>query len=199
VSESRSQVKPFDIPKSMVWEAYQRVKANKGRLVSTGSVDRAVRAGLEEQPVQTMESPLVGGLLPAAGQAVSIPAGGKESGSSGCPLWTDRIAQTVAAMSGAGWSRSSTLTPMATARDVCVGRGGSMPGAVLEERLGVDLDIGVLRQRGPLAHAQGGRHTDQKWILLYVKRWLPLPAAAGRHPGRPGSGTHRVPRSLRVG
>jgi len=30
VSESKSQAKPFDIPKSMVWEAYQRVKANKG-------------------------------------------------------------------------------------------------------------------------------------------------------------------------
>ncbi len=30
VSESRSQVKPFDIPKQMVWEAYLRVKANKG-------------------------------------------------------------------------------------------------------------------------------------------------------------------------
>jgi RNA-directed DNA polymerase len=30
VSESKSQVKPFDIPKQMVWEAYLRVKANKG-------------------------------------------------------------------------------------------------------------------------------------------------------------------------
>ena len=30
MSESRSQVKPFDIPKQMVWEAYLRVKANKG-------------------------------------------------------------------------------------------------------------------------------------------------------------------------
>jgi RNA-directed DNA polymerase len=25
-----SQAKPFDIPKSMVWEAYQKVAANKG-------------------------------------------------------------------------------------------------------------------------------------------------------------------------
>ena len=30
MSESRLQVKPFDIPKQMVWEAYLRVKANKG-------------------------------------------------------------------------------------------------------------------------------------------------------------------------
>src|SRR6266480_4307016 len=30
VSGSRSQGKPFEIPKQMVWEAYQRVKANNG-------------------------------------------------------------------------------------------------------------------------------------------------------------------------
>jgi len=30
VSESKSQVKPFEISKRMVWEAYLRVKANKG-------------------------------------------------------------------------------------------------------------------------------------------------------------------------
>jgi hypothetical protein len=30
VSESKSQVKPFVIDKWLVWEAYQRVKANKG-------------------------------------------------------------------------------------------------------------------------------------------------------------------------
>ena len=30
MSESKSQVKPFEISKWMVWEAYQRVKANKG-------------------------------------------------------------------------------------------------------------------------------------------------------------------------
>jgi retron-type reverse transcriptase len=30
VSESKSQVKPFEISKRVVWEAYLRVKANKG-------------------------------------------------------------------------------------------------------------------------------------------------------------------------
>ena len=30
VSESKSQVKPFDLSKAVVWEAYRRVKANKG-------------------------------------------------------------------------------------------------------------------------------------------------------------------------
>ena len=30
MSEQRSLDKPFDIPKWVVWEAYQRVRANKG-------------------------------------------------------------------------------------------------------------------------------------------------------------------------
>jgi retron-type reverse transcriptase len=30
VNESKSQVKPFEISKQMVWEAYLRVSANKG-------------------------------------------------------------------------------------------------------------------------------------------------------------------------
>ena len=30
MSESKSQVKPFEISKRVVWEAYLRVKANKG-------------------------------------------------------------------------------------------------------------------------------------------------------------------------
>jgi RNA-directed DNA polymerase len=30
VDKSDPQDKPFDIPKQLVWEAYQRVKANKG-------------------------------------------------------------------------------------------------------------------------------------------------------------------------
>ena len=46
MNESRSQVKPFDIPKQMVWEAYQRVKANKGA------------AGVDGQSVEQFEQDL---------------------------------------------------------------------------------------------------------------------------------------------
>jgi len=50
VSESKSQVKPFEIPKQMVWEAYQRVKANKGA------------AGVDGQTVEQFEQDLKGNL-----------------------------------------------------------------------------------------------------------------------------------------
>ena len=46
MSGSRSQGKPFEIPKQMVWEAYQRVKANKGA------------AGVDGQSVEQFEQDL---------------------------------------------------------------------------------------------------------------------------------------------
>ena len=43
MSESKSQDKPFDISKWVVWEAYQRVKANKGA------------AGVDDLPIAEFE------------------------------------------------------------------------------------------------------------------------------------------------
>ena len=44
MSKSGQQDKPFTIPKQLVWEAYRRVKANKG----AAGVDRVSMEGFEE-------------------------------------------------------------------------------------------------------------------------------------------------------
>jgi RNA-directed DNA polymerase len=51
VDELKSPGKPFDIPKRAVWEAYQKVKANKGAPgVDEVSIE-GVREGSERQSV----------------------------------------------------------------------------------------------------------------------------------------------------
>jgi RNA-directed DNA polymerase len=92
---SEPKPKPFEISKWAVWEAYRRVKANKGG------------AGVDEQSIAEFEQDLHGNLyklwnrlssgsyFPPPVRAVEIP---KRDGSSrvlGVPTVADRIAQTV--------------------------------------------------------------------------------------------------------
>ena len=92
---SEPKPKPFEISKWAVWEAYRRVKANKGA------------AGVDEQSIEEFEQDLHGNLyklwnrlssgsyFPPPVRAVAIP---KRDGSSrilGVPTVADRIAQTV--------------------------------------------------------------------------------------------------------
>jgi retron-type reverse transcriptase len=98
VNESRLRVKTFDISKGMVWEAYRRVKANKGA------------AGVDGQSVEQFEQDLKGNLyklwnrlssgsyFPPPVKAVEIPKASGGVRILGVPTVADRIAQTVVAM-----------------------------------------------------------------------------------------------------
>jgi RNA-directed DNA polymerase len=97
VSEPKSQDKPFEISKWKVWEAFERVKANKGA------------AGVDEQSITEFEADRdrnlykiwnrmsSGSYFPPPVKAVEISkAGGKGVRVLGVPTVADRIAQTVA-------------------------------------------------------------------------------------------------------
>jgi RNA-directed DNA polymerase len=96
VSEPKPDGKSFVISKRLVWEAWRRVKANKGA------------AGVDEESIEEFERDLQGNLyklwnrmssgsyMPPPVRAVEIP---KKSGGSrmlGVPTVADRVAQTVA-------------------------------------------------------------------------------------------------------
>src|SRR5205085_1672405 len=90
--------KPFQIPKQLVWEAYRRVKANKGA------------AGVDEQSLGEFESGLRNNLykiwnrmssgtyFPPPVMAVEIPKASGGTRILGIPTVADRVAQTVAAL-----------------------------------------------------------------------------------------------------
>ena len=83
--ELMSEAKPFLISKREVWEAYQRVKANKGAAgVDEQSIADFERE-LKENLYRTLESDVVGQLFPAAGADGEDPEGrwrGKNAGDS---------------------------------------------------------------------------------------------------------------------
>ena len=96
MSEPKPDDKPFAISKRLVWEAWRRVKANKGA------------AGVDEESIQAFEANLKanlykvwnrmssGSYIPPPVRAVEIP---KKSGGLrvlGVPTVADRVAQTVA-------------------------------------------------------------------------------------------------------
>src|SRR3954452_13761430 len=99
VTDRKRQDKPFQIDKMVVWEAFGRVKANKGG------------AGVDEQSIAEFEQDLQdnlyrvwnrlssGSYFPPPVKAVEIPkAGGKGLRVLGVPTVADRIAQTVVRM-----------------------------------------------------------------------------------------------------
>jgi len=180
VNESKSQVKPFDIPKGMVWEAYLRVKANKGAPgVDRQSIEQFER-DLQNNLFKLWNRMSSGSYFPPPVKAVPIPkAGGRGVRILGVPTVADRIAQTTAAMilerrvepifhpDSYGYRpRRSALDAVATCRKRC-----------WKNDWVIDLDIRAFFDSvdHELLLKAVARHTDQKWVLLYVRRWLVAP------------------------
>jgi RNA-directed DNA polymerase len=180
VSRPEQQDKPFDISKWVVWEAYQRVKANKGA------------AGVDEQSIAEFERDLKGNLFklwnrlssgsyfPPPVKAVEIPkSGGRGVRILGVPTVADRIAQTVVRLylepkvepifhpDSYGYRPGkSALDAVAACRQRC-----------WRADWVIDLDIKAFFDSVPHERvlAAVAHHTDQRWILLYVQRWLNAP------------------------
>ena len=73
MSESRSQGKPFEIPKQMVWEAYLRVKANKGAAGVDGQTVEQFEQDLKDNLYRLWNRMSSGSYFPPPVKAVEIP------------------------------------------------------------------------------------------------------------------------------
>lgn len=179
MSESKSQVKPFDISKRVVWEAYLRVKANKGAAGVDGQTIEQYEQNLKNNLFKLWNRLSSGSYFPPPVKAVMIPKAGGGSRILGVPTVDDRIAQTVAAM-----YLERQVEPLFHPDSYGYRPGRSALDAVgrCRERCWrndwvIDLDVRAFFDSvdHSLMLKAVERHTDQRWILLYVTRWLQAP------------------------
>lgn len=174
-----SQAKPYWISKQEVWKAYQKVKANKGA------------AGVDEQSIAEFEKRLKdnlyriwnrmssGSYFPPPVRGVEIPKDGGGERMLGIPTVSDRIAQTVVK------SRlESMLDPLFDTDSYAYRPGKSALQAVGQARKRcwrydwvVDLDIKGFFDNidHDLMMRAVKKHASEKWIVIYVERWLKAP------------------------
>lgn len=174
-----SEAKPFTISKRLVWEAYKRVKANDGAAGVDGQTIEELEKDLANNLFKLWNRMSSGSYFPQPVRRVEIPKsdGGKRL--LGIPTITDRIAQSVA---------KQILEPELE-RHFHPDSYGYRPGKSAKEAVGVarqrcwrndwvlDLDI-----RGffdtidhELLMRAVRKHTDCKWVVLYIERWLKAP------------------------
>ena len=172
--------KPFDISKREVWEAYEKVNANKGAPGVDGCSIDEFEKDLKNNLYKIWNRMSSGSYFPPPVLAVEIP---KPHGGGtrilGVPTVADRIAQTVAArrleekVEPIFHPDSYGYRPARSALDA-VGR--------CRERCWrydwvIDLDIQKFFDSVPwhLIVRAVEAHTDVPWVVLYVKRWLAAP------------------------
>ena len=196
MSELKSPGKSFEISKAEVWQAWEKVKANKGAPGVDGCSIEEFEADLKNNLYKVWNRMSSGSYFPPPVRAVEIPKShGGGTRILGVPTVADRVAQTVVAR------RLETRVEEIFHPDsygyrpgrARAGRGGGLPAALLEHRLGDRFGHPeVLRQRpeGPVIKAVEA-NTDLPWVVLYVKRWLDAPvqnpdgSCAEARPGYP--------------
>lgn len=178
VSEPRLQGKSYDIPKQLVWDAWLKVRSNGGAAGADGVTIEQFGVDVKNRLYKLWNRMSSGSYFPGPVRAVEIP---KKGGTRilGIPNVVDRIAQTVAVM---------VLEPNVE-RVFHNDSYGYRPGRSPQQAVGVcrercwkkdwvvDLDVKAFFDSVPweLMLKAVACHTDQKWVLLYVERWLKAP------------------------
>jgi len=174
-----SEAKPFSIAKRLVWEAYERVKANRGAAGVDGQSLAAFRKDLKGNLYKIWNRMSSGCYFAPPVRLVEIPKADGKKRPLGIPTVADRIAQMVVKL-----TLEPTVDPKFH-RDSY----GYRPGKSALDAVGVArkrcwqmdwvIDLDIRDFFGSLDHGLMMKalkhHTDQKWIHLYVERWLKAP------------------------
>ena len=96
--EPVNKAKPFEISKRVVWEAYQRVKANQGAAGVDGESIAEFEKDLKNNLYKIWNRMSSGSYFPPPVRTVEIPKAGGGQRLLGIPTVSDRIAQMVVKM-----------------------------------------------------------------------------------------------------
>jgi RNA-directed DNA polymerase len=177
--ELLSKAKPFKISKQAIWEAYIQVKANRGAPGVDGISIEDFEKDLKNNLYKIWNRMSSGTYFPQPVREVLIPKPDGRERSLGVPSVSERIAQTVTKI-----YLEPKVEPIFHPDSYGYRPGKSALNAVGVARVRcwhynwcIDMDI-----RGffdnldwELALRALRKHTDCKWILLYVDRWLKAP------------------------
>jgi len=174
-----NKAKPFCISKWEVWEAYKRVKANQGAAGVDGQSIADFEEGLKNNLFKIWNRMSSGSYFPPPVRRVDIPKDNGGTRPLGIPTVADRIAQTVVKRylepifeehfhpDSYGYRpKKSAIEAIRVARQRC-----------WRYDWVLDLDIKGFFDNidhGLLMRAVR-KHTDCKWVLLYIERWLKAP------------------------
>jgi len=178
MSEPRYEGKSYVIPKRLLWDAWLKVKEKGGSAGADGVTIEQFEEDLSGTLFKLWNRMSSGSYFPGPVRAVDIP---KKDGTRrlGIPNVVDRVAQTAATMAlepsvepvfhddSYGYRPGrSPLDAVAVCRERCFKREWVL-----------DVDIRKFFDSVPwdLTLEALARHTDQKWVVMYVERWLKAP------------------------
>jgi RNA-directed DNA polymerase len=174
--------KPFCIAKREVWEAYKQVKSNRGAAGVDGQSIEDFDRDLSKNLYRIWNRMCSGSYFPPPVRRVDIPKG--DSGGTrplGIPTVSDRIAQTVVKR-----HLEPILEPKFHGDSYGYRPGKSAHDALVKARQRcwdydwvLDLDIKSFFDEidWELLRRAVRWHTDCKWVLLYLERWLQAPVS----------------------
>lgn len=173
------EVKSFNIPQTLIAKAYEKVKANKG----AGGIDNVTLDAFDKEVKNNLyklwNRMCSGSYMPKPVKLVEIPKGNGETRPLGIPTVADRVAQTAVVMllepsiesifhedSYAYRPNKSAHHAVETARKRCW-------------RYAWVLDLDIRKFFDTIDHEllmkAVRQHTSERWILLYIERWLKVP------------------------
>jgi RNA-directed DNA polymerase len=171
--------KPFDISKETVWLAWERVKANKGAAGADGETIEQFESNLQKNLYKLWNRMSSGCYFPSPVKRVSIPKKDGGERNLNIPSVKDRIAQTVAKMylepkvepyfheNSYGYRpKKSAHQALEITRKRCWRYDWVLEFDI--KGLFDNIDRKLL-MKAVL------KHTDNRWVILYIERWLVTP------------------------